>query len=455
MPAEATRFPFTDEQRRLIDAYRPELERFVREHDPEMKGNCQEITKWKKRTSAATMNHPLFASLPGPESREAWTLAIERRFGNYINNRLKRQFVSSQKSTRPLNGSKALKTGPRYSLVHLKGDNPARQLFASKNKDRIAASAKAISDERRDISGAAAYQVALASLWNDADQEVWECEARKLAGDINSNQDEFPQVMGDSLNTLCARGFLGSTVMALSFAFRKEDGELVHDTIYAGYDADGKLEIPKPLEDQVAIESWASYAERALPRKVIKLVPRIPRNNDRLPIFPDLNVKLGSLIQLADTIKDYLGCLWEFSWESNTQRPPVIPWAGITADPNMFYDVQIFVLPVPLREPNPEDFFAILKLIEYFMTQSKTDRPFRFYPKEEILQRITGNRALEVEKELPQGRGRSRNDTSAVQSGALKRKLAGTAEVDNAGMFGHPAKLRRHENVLSVAFLTR
>ncbi|RDB28340.1 hypothetical protein Hypma_001346 [Hypsizygus marmoreus] len=372
--SKTEQYVFTNEQMEAIDNFFPELKGLVEKHDPMFKGHCAEVNQWKKDTAEAIMKGALFKDMPPCHSRDQWEKAIRRRFGNYIHNRLKKQAVTMQ--------SKSNKTSERdvdiaskkvlqRAFLIFTGDYPACQLFANDNESAIQVAAKAISNGRPSYAGGAAYQMALADLWSKADQELWEAKAKALAEDISVNQEEFPALMSKALRELCGRGALGSTIMALLYAYRCDDNGLEYGTIYTGYDGVTKSEIQEELGDHEAVtEMWYKHAQRLIPCMSPKSSITIPHSCDGVPIFPDVDVMTCGISMAVEVIKDYFTTLWG---EAST-----IPWARIVETPTSFYDTDTFQLPAPLQNPTLLNAVEVCLLVDFFTTQTKKGAPFQF-----------------------------------------------------------------------------
>ncbi|KAJ3509626.1 hypothetical protein NLJ89_g5115 [Agrocybe chaxingu] len=61
--AQPTRFPLEQHHINLIDSYMPQFRQKVYALDPQLNGNCAELTKWKKATAEEILDDPTFADI--------------------------------------------------------------------------------------------------------------------------------------------------------------------------------------------------------------------------------------------------------------------------------------------------------------------------------------------------------------------------------------------------------
>ncbi|RDB26033.1 hypothetical protein Hypma_006438 [Hypsizygus marmoreus] len=381
MRNETEQYPFTDQQIQVIDGFYPDFKKYAEEHDPTFKGGCPQVNQWKKDKAASIMGTKHFEKMPALHSRDKWEKAIRRRFGNYFHNRLKKRAsgVEPKATTLERETDVALRKLLQHAFVIFTGDYPARQLFANDNETTVQAAAKVISDGHPSYVGGAAYQMALADLWSKADQGLWEAKAKAVAEDIAANQNEFPALISKALRELCGRGLLGSTVVSLLYAYRRDDNGLEYGTIYTGYNATTKSEIQEELDNHEAItEMWYKHAQRLIPRIPSKSSITIPCNRNGVPLFPDFDVMTSGIPMAVNLMKDYLTTLWTFSLPGG--EVSTIPWAHIFETPTAYYDTDTFQLPAPLRNPTLFNAVEVCSLVDFFMTQTKNDIPFQFRP---------------------------------------------------------------------------
>ncbi|KAJ7094722.1 hypothetical protein B0H15DRAFT_798863 [Mycena belliarum] len=100
----------------------------------------------------------------------------------------------------------------------------------------------------------------------------------------------------------------------------------------------------------------------------------IPRDPPGVPLFPDVDWENQTTANLSNILALYLNRLWEYFFADGSR----LPWDAIAAEPNVYYDVSRFVLPVPLREPKLLTVAEVGPLAHYFAT---TSDPFVFREK--------------------------------------------------------------------------
>ncbi|KAF8965363.1 hypothetical protein BDZ97DRAFT_1757208 [Flammula alnicola] len=379
--AKATRFIFSDAQQKVLNSYLPAFEKVVHRINPGLEKYNNELSTWKTETALSILASDLFKDIATPEEPlPAWKKAIVRTFTNYFNNNMKAKEKqgasgsSSAAAVQRVSSNSALRT-----FVLFAGDFHPRQLFAQEHEEEIQAEMEAMQSEYPNLRGGGLKKKALAKLWEVADHKHWESKTEELAKDTYSNQKEFPFLIADALQNICAKGYLGSSVMSLSYGFRNAKDGVVAGTIYAGQNLVTGKEILNELKDQDKWrDTWKAHADILLPRKPAAVVNNIPMNEDGIPVFPNVNLTTASAVQLVQVLQDYFTVIWESSFSSGAAAPS-IPWKEIQENPSHFYDIKTFTLPVLLK--NPKEYLSepasVYQLIQFLNTSAKSF-PFRF-----------------------------------------------------------------------------
>ncbi|KAJ7168725.1 hypothetical protein C8R46DRAFT_1033913 [Mycena filopes] len=194
-----------------------------------------------------------------------------------------------------------------------------------------------------------AYAVCTQEMWQSlgaAEQAKFEAQARSLPRGIGSNQMGFTRTMRKTLTDLCRGGAVGPLEMMIFWAFRDPHGNLEHGTL--------------DIHSSDDISDIASQSTAV-----------IPRDPPGVPLFPDVDWANQTTTNLKNILAEYLNQLWDY-FSADGSR---LPWDSIAAEPNVYYDVSRFVLPVPLREPGLLTVAEAGPLAHYFATASD---PFVF-----------------------------------------------------------------------------
>jgi hypothetical protein len=71
---KATRFVFSDEQRKVIDSYIPAFEEAVHDLNPGLSKSNDKLSKWKTATAESIMDHDLFQDIEenSSDTRKKW-----------------------------------------------------------------------------------------------------------------------------------------------------------------------------------------------------------------------------------------------------------------------------------------------------------------------------------------------------------------------------------------------
>ncbi|KAF8162107.1 hypothetical protein BJ912DRAFT_1069019 [Pholiota molesta] len=355
-----------------MHSFFPEFAAQVEEHDPTYAGRNAKVTAWKQQKAAELIDEPLFEDLDPAETQQKWQEAIMRVFGNFFNSSIKRR-----KPTEPKKAAGANNRG----LVVFTGQISPKSLFAMEHREAITTLYKSICAKEK-LPGGAAKNKATSQLWEQADQALWEQKANDCANDIQANRGEFTDIIQEALQDMLATGSLGSGVISLSYAFRSpEDNGIMSGCVQASFDATTHLPLTEAVGDEFDPgedydKKWAEYARVKLPRAVLNLATRIPRNGDGLPLFPVFNLKARNYSQVTEILEDYFLALWEYTQEGSMH----IPWNDIEAHPDRYYDTWDHQF--PCRFTSPADLNPLeLTTMAVYLTENTLKKPFTFYDK--------------------------------------------------------------------------
>ncbi|KAF8958226.1 hypothetical protein BDZ97DRAFT_1923822 [Flammula alnicola] len=358
--AKAKDFVFTEEQCEYLDKLIHEFEAEVERVNPKLKAHNAALTKWKTETSITTMQLDLFKSNPTPSlPLKLWEAAIRRKFTNYYNNTLKGRLLGNKvqklgKSSNSVSGgpfqvfSKPVNNILARATVIITSEFPAWELFASENEEALQVKMDDIHACHPDLVGGALHNKVLKKLWKKADQGEWKEKAAVMAADINTNQNEFPDLMAQAVQNLIARGRLGSVVTSLNYAYRDSHGGVIYGIVYNGYNTTTEERIDWKYEDHGAkVMSWKTVAEPLLPCPPAERIRSlIPVNDARHPIFPKFDLMSATEQQIINAMQDYLNTSWEYA----AQGGATIPWGDLASNPGKYYDLAKFKLPIPLKD---------------------------------------------------------------------------------------------------------
>ncbi|KAJ7016367.1 hypothetical protein C8F04DRAFT_1281647 [Mycena alexandri] len=302
-----------------------QLPEYIKKLDAGVRGG--ELTKWKQAIATKALGSPEFEDLDFTVNpRTKWFGMIVRKYTNYLH-----QIY--------------LKEHPEV---------PGRQLFARDLHSDIVAASKERS-ANKGTNEAAAYQIALKSMWDvlDADEKAdWEAKAEDECGDIALNQREFDGNILLALRGLCQGGLFGDAEMLLFYAFQNPDnGDLQAGTQVLPY-------VSNFGGDELATTygvPWSEFAEAVIPRPHTHQATAITLK-DGIVIFPAIDLDIIPLGNLRFLLSQYFQLCWKH--RDITIDNLIIPWAEIVSNPAKFYDTEAFIFPLLLK--NPEEFTMVL-----------------------------------------------------------------------------------------------
>ncbi|KAJ7251700.1 hypothetical protein C8J57DRAFT_1238524 [Mycena rebaudengoi] len=336
---------FTVAQMEHLNSYLPD---YIAKLDAGVRGI--ELTRWKQATATKALASTEFEQLDlSKNSRTQWFRA----------------------HTETPSASEIIKANP---LLKFSSTLSGRQLFAREMRPEIVAAAKQqVADKGTTEAGA--YQIALKKMWdalNKDDKLDWEEKAEEECGDVALNQEEFGTNIHQALRGLCQGGIVGDAEMILFYAFREpQTGDLLAGTQrnFGGDELQQTYGVP-----------WSIFADSVIPRPHIHDAHSydsvlIATNANGTVIFPSLDLEKNPipLPNLRQLLREYFEKCWIHRDASGSESLPV-PWTMIRADPSKFYDIQKFVFPIPLQ--NPESLTSLQTLVlGEFLSGSE---PFHF-----------------------------------------------------------------------------
>ncbi|KAF9471313.1 hypothetical protein BDN70DRAFT_939038 [Pholiota conissans] len=393
MPRKADKFPFSREQEKSMHSFFPEFARVVKKHDPSFTGRNSEVTKWKKERAQAHLDDPLFNELDPSQTRAKWQEAIMRFYGNHFNNHIKKDKPTISVATEEVSEGGVDPKNRKIALLLLSAGIPPKTLFSLDRDEEISALAKEIRDQNPDLklSGGAAKSLATTELWDKEDRDVWEKKVQARANDVVENRKEFRKFIPDSLQQMIADGYLGSTIMSLSYGFRDDNNKLSG----VGFDSiSKKLFASKFDECEESNKTWLDHVRKTLPAHGVALrdnvakphqfVTNLLRNDEGLPLFPIFDRKIRTYLEVTQILSDYLISLWEHTQEGSID----IPWDRINVNPDLYYDTWKYALPCKLSCPEDMDEIEVMRLTKYFAEESSV-KPFTFFCKDDVESNIS------------------------------------------------------------------
>ncbi|KAJ2925798.1 hypothetical protein H1R20_g11298, partial [Candolleomyces eurysporus] len=291
------------------------------------------------------------------------------------------------------------------ALIVFQGQYPARELFAYESTEKITqeiARIRSITEPEdfKRIDGAPVRQTAITNLYTEEQQVLYQQKIREMEGDHALNQSEFPDLLVRALQDICDQNCLGPVSLAVMYAFRKPSDNLDHGILYAGHDPKTKTPIKTRLHShEELLETWAQHSDTVLPRLAKSSVSLRFRVEDSLPLLPRIDSETAVVAHLRQLLAEYLSALWFHTWPSDSEIL-LLPYADITSNPGMYYDVSKFAWPVPMQNPRDMPRGDLLDRVFPFLSQlCDSSTPFQFFKKEEIIRRI-GEAAAEKQQEL-------------------------------------------------------
>ncbi|KAJ7445242.1 hypothetical protein B0H11DRAFT_2341531 [Mycena galericulata] len=362
--------PFTPEQDKHIESFFPAL----------MYQLPADLKAWKKSTAETIVASPLFLGklatkaqdpVKGGDSSE-WKTRIEKKFQNFFNRHQNGSFYFS-----PLSGI---------------------ALFELEHRESIAASAIDLA-ARTNTSRDLCYQMRRREQWDALDPEKqndYQSRASSTPANVATNQADFTRSVGKVLTELCRGGQVGDLELMLFWAFRENNGIVQHGIINA-HAADNVPDMADTTPDWDAKFGipWKDFAEQYIPNANPPSVLEIQRNSQGLPVFPNVDWGKSTSSSLCDVIVEYLSHLWRISWKETP-----VAWTDIDADPEIYYDIDQFTLPVRLRAPESLGHANIFALAEYFASAKP---PFVFRDGGEAVTRKAARQPASTQGDLRPG----------------------------------------------------
>ncbi|KJA19674.1 hypothetical protein HYPSUDRAFT_204412 [Hypholoma sublateritium FD-334 SS-4] len=265
------------------------------------------LTAWKQRRAQEIMDLPEFrGELDFSEIPEVqWCKVIVAKFTNTWNTKIVGKAV------------KIVKKGKVKHAVEA-GLETVTENEDCQNEDELKLETAKIMKERRAEPSftAPARNMALATLWQgltSAQKDMWHRRSQMMADDIVTNRQEFPTLIAETLQALCDRGRLGTTIMALNYAFRDEHDGLVSGAVYVGTDVSKKMKCVTPMKTHDEwFNLWKEHAQEVVPESVASRHVLVKMNADGFPLFPEIQERKANPEQVAGSLIAYITALWVF-----------------------------------------------------------------------------------------------------------------------------------------------
>ncbi|KAK6997016.1 hypothetical protein R3P38DRAFT_3069318 [Favolaschia claudopus] len=338
--------PFTRAQDDLIESFFPV---FVKKLDEGITGS--QLTTWKQGTASDLLDHEAFKDLDTTKyNRKTWFEMIVRKFTNYRN-----QVYLKNKPATEKTALSAKKANPMMKFSSIVS---GRQLYARENSKSLNAAVVQRMQDTNNKSPAAVYQTLLKTKWDsltDDDKEGWNARAEAEAGNIQQNQQEFPETISLALQDLCQGGLLGDAEIVLFYGFRdSQNHELISGSIHAHSKHNDKQVLPHSIKDS----------------------PLIPRNTAGHPVFPSISLEATPTADIRMLLVEYFEHCWVVRVLDNTVT--MVPWEDIASHPEKFYDTDAF--PIKLNHPQNLSTDQVHTLTSQLLKFSVIDspNPFRF-----------------------------------------------------------------------------
>ncbi|KAK7005505.1 hypothetical protein R3P38DRAFT_2556888 [Favolaschia claudopus] len=363
--------PFTRSQDDLIESFYPE---FVKKMDEGSSGG--ELTKWKQGKASDILESDIFKDLDCTKfSRKNWFEMIVRKFTNYRN----QVYLKNN----PATASSAISSMKKNPIMKFSSVLSGRQLFAQKNKTSFTADTEQRMKDTNNQNFGAVYQAILCHKWDsltDEERKEWNDRAEAEAGDIQRNQEHFPETIGLALQDLCQGGLVGDAEMVLFYGFRDSEG---HDLVSGSIHAHCQHNKKQFGSDESTLQSdyeqhWWEFLDSVIPQRV-QDSSSVPRNSTGHPIFPQINLESTPTADIRVLIVDY----FEQCWVTKAARGIddkvlLMPWEKIATTPDQFFDTESF--PIKLDHPQNLSTAGVHELATALFKISAIDNPnpFRF-----------------------------------------------------------------------------
>ncbi|KAK6969207.1 hypothetical protein R3P38DRAFT_3146975 [Favolaschia claudopus] len=360
--------PFTRAQDDLIESFFPG---FVKKLDEGVTGS--QLTTWKQGTASDLLDHDAFKDLDTTKyNRKTWFEMIVRKFTNYRN-----QVYLKNKPVTEKTALSAKKANPMMKFSSIVS---GRQLYARENTKSLNAAVVQRMQDTNNKSPAAVYQTVLKSKWDslsDDEKEGWNARAEAEAGNIQQNQQEFPETISLALQDLCQGGLLGDAEIVLFYGFRdSQNHELISGSIHAhSKHNDKQFGVDQDVLQTEYEQAWWAFNDRVLPHS-IKDSPLIPRNTAGHPVFPSISLEATPTADIRMLLVEYFEHCWVVRGLDSTVT--MVPWDDIASHPEKFYDTDAF--PIKLNHPQNLSTDQVHTLGSQLLKFSVIDspNPFRF-----------------------------------------------------------------------------
>ncbi|KAJ3528319.1 hypothetical protein NMY22_g9462 [Coprinellus aureogranulatus] len=401
---------FTEPQRKLIKSHLPGLFRLI-----DRRADTNEITRWKKATIEELLKHDLLARSTaedsdvdedghleedkrvviavenGDEKTPAEVSEIIDRYylnqGSYHRRKGKRSTTEAVPKQHPHTASvvspnptssvgqgtiasnsgelATLTNDPTLSflrtLIVFQGQMPSRELFIYENQREITAEIESI---RKGM--------------------VYEEKIKALAEDISLNQAEFAGLLLKLLNDVCDRGYLGSALFGIMYAFRDPDSDNLKTGLYCtGHNSKTSQRIKTSLpHHNELLTDWEVHADTTLPRFTRLARSMELQYRDGIALLPHINLHTANFGQLAAILDALFKALWDFAWGSNGERH-LIPYADIEENPDIYYDTGRYPS-ISIGDPSAMSTAKVVVLWTEISNLCDSMTPLQFYPRAKI-----------------------------------------------------------------------
>ncbi|KAK7045237.1 hypothetical protein R3P38DRAFT_2508308 [Favolaschia claudopus] len=358
---------FTRAQNDYIESFFPQ---FVVELDKGLSG--VPLTQWKQGKASDILDSTTFQGLDLDKlPRKTWFEMIVRKFTNYRNQ------TYLKGNTNAVAAVPNKKTNP---LMKFSSILSGRQLFSRENKNSWSAAVEQRIRDTNTTNRGAVHQNILSEKWNaltDVDKAHWNDRAEAEAGNIQRNQQEFPETITLALQDLCRGGLVGDAEMVLFYGFRDSEGrDLISGSIHAHSERNNK----QFGADQAALQNeyeqaWWDFTDRVIPHSIGES-PLIPRNSAGHPVFPAINLESTLTADIRTLLVDFFEQCWVV--QSSDEKVIGMPWDEIASDADKFYDTLAF--PINLDHPQNLSTDRVHALAAELLRTSGPDsiHPFRF-----------------------------------------------------------------------------
>ncbi|KAF9037449.1 hypothetical protein BJ165DRAFT_1353268 [Panaeolus papilionaceus] len=388
----------TEQQRDHVISCLEELTDYLDAHNPTVTSHHAGTKEFLGRLVKSIMAHPLFvrSEIYGEPD------VVQSHIGTFLRNWKNNTFRPSRKPAASWSNSlpslSSCKTPTVSQRVAESLDNAIRSMVLldcdMRPKDlffRLSPQAYQDHYDQLIANGSSipgAVSKARMKSWAEADQGKWEHHKEELEGDLESNRAMFPDIMQYGLQQNLDWGVLGTSLLGLMYAFHDDDNSIQHGIIYAGYDLENKGEIAhKPAAHENLTKTWLAHAQTFLPhisRSDVDPKSHMEMDNNS-PVLKTLDVADYSPREIQRILRHYLELVWS---ESLSYPPdndmPTIPWSRIEGTPDVFFDIRLFNLPVPLTTDAPCSPESAPTLFRHLLMLQQTGSQFRFYDKTHI-----------------------------------------------------------------------